>query len=52
MKLPQSTLPPQPRSWPAELTPQQAKEFMQEKIARLMAQAPQYRYAEKNSEHS
>jgi hypothetical protein len=52
MKLPQPELQPRPQSWPAELTPQQAKEFMQEKIARLMAQAPQYRYAEKNSKHS
>ena len=33
--------------WPAELTPEQAREFMQEKIARLMAQA-KHRYVEED----
>ena len=37
-----------PREWPAELTPEQAREFMQEKIARLLAQAPKDLYAETN----
>ncbi len=43
---------PEPRDWPAELTPEQAREFMQEKIARLLAQAPINRYAEQNVENS
>jgi len=42
---------PEPRDWPAELTPEQAREFMQEKIARLLAQAPKDPYAEQNFEH-
>ena len=43
---------PEPRDWPSELTPEQAREFMQEKIARLLAQAPSHRYAEQNFENS
>lgn len=41
---------PEPRDWPAELSHEQAKEFMQEKIARLLAQAPRHRYVEQNFE--